>query len=178
MRCFLKRPRIGALSLLTLFLAPAAALGSPTDWISGWGERVTGQVLDYHSAQRNIDQALLVRSVDADRFIEWDTAPAPGDIEGEYATFVWLFGIDANTEVRGWRLAVNGRERPACWCFQPFPSSAGRYRSTYSGRASAKASRQVVALLASLRTSNRAQIASEVKPKLGISAWLGMNWSS
>ena len=123
MRCFLNRrfllnqigPRLGALCLFIATFSSATTFARQSDWISGWGERVTGQILDYHSAQRDSDRALLVRSVDADRFVEWDTVPVPEGQESEYATFVWLFGIDVNAEQHRWTLEVNGE---ACLRFE------------------------------------------------------------
>ncbi len=102
--------RLAALCLFIAVLSSATAFARQSEWISGWGERVSGQILDYHSAQRDTGRALLVRSVDADRYIEWDTAPIPEEQTGEFATFVWLFGIDVNAEQHGWTLEVDGME--------------------------------------------------------------------
>jgi len=101
-------PRLTALPFLAFTMLPAVASAQQPRCLSGWSERVSGEILPYHSAQEPEDQALLVRSLDAERFIEWDTAPVPLDETGDFATFVWLFGIDVNGETHEWQLEVDG----------------------------------------------------------------------
>ncbi len=93
-----------------------AATATPSDaqdprFVPGYERRTAGEVLSYHSPQPEADRALLVRSLDAERFIEWETAPVPEDPDGDRVTFVWLFGIDANGDAREFALHVDGKER-------------------------------------------------------------------
>lgn len=101
-------PRLAALLLFASTLLSALASAQQPRCLSGWGERVTGEVLPYHSAQEPEDQSLLVRSIDEEHFIEWETVPVPADETGDSVTFVWLFGIDVNAQVHSWELEVNG----------------------------------------------------------------------
>ncbi|MBK8978028.1 MAG: hypothetical protein IPM29_19150 [Planctomycetes bacterium] len=101
-------------------LPPASASDQP---LPGFARRIAGDVLDYHSADPDIGRGLLVRSLDADRSIVWETAPVPADFAGDAATFVWLFGLDVDPGQRRFELRVDGEP----WLtFRNPPTSARR----------------------------------------------------
>lgn len=85
-----------------------AAAGEPATLIPGYAADVAGDHIDYNSADPDVRSALLVRSLDRTRHIEWDTAPLPQVIDGDFVTFVWLFGIDASPERHHWDLLIDG----------------------------------------------------------------------
>lgn len=87
-------------------VAPGAAPEGPP--LPGFQNRVAGEVLKYHSPDPNVTSGLLVRSIDAERVIEWETRPVPADFGGDFASFVWLFGLDVNPAAHRFTLAVNG----------------------------------------------------------------------
>jgi len=99
-------------ALLPAFLAmlPLLPLPGGSPWQGGYGRDLRGEVLPYASALPEVDSALLVRSIDAAAFIEWETQPVAEGLDGERVAFTWLFGIDANAEQHEFRLAVDGEE--------------------------------------------------------------------
>ncbi|MCP4727931.1 MAG: hypothetical protein GY863_23025, partial [bacterium] len=71
---------------------------SSKKWLSGYYKDITGELIVYHSPQPDATEALLVRSLDRRRHIEWETEPVPEDFTGESAEFIWLAAIDVNRE--------------------------------------------------------------------------------
>ena len=64
-------------------------------WYFGYNQEIQGETIVYHSPQPDADEALLVRSQDKNRFIEWETETIPEDFSENLITFVWMAGIDA-----------------------------------------------------------------------------------
>ncbi|MBL7008326.1 MAG: hypothetical protein ISR76_04960 [Planctomycetes bacterium] len=91
-----------------LAMLPLLPLPGGSPWQGGYGRDLRGEVIPYASALPEVDSALLVRSIDAGDFIEWETQPAPAALEGETVPFVWLFGLDANPERHAFELSVDG----------------------------------------------------------------------
>ncbi|MEP0847560.1 MAG: glycosyl hydrolase family 38 [Phycisphaerae bacterium] len=89
-------------------LVAAAAAVQDERPLPGYQGRIAGEVLKYHSPDPSVTSGLLVRSIDAERVIEWETQPLPADFNGDTASFVWLFGLDVNPAGRRFTLAVNG----------------------------------------------------------------------
>ncbi|MBN1270804.1 MAG: hypothetical protein JXB26_00905 [Candidatus Aminicenantes bacterium] len=99
---------------LTLVLAAGLcaekrASSRPVRYWKGYSRSLGGQVFKYHSPRSSADSALLVRSVDSNRPVAWETESLPQDLEGESLEFVWMFGIDVNTDSRTFTLFVNDR---------------------------------------------------------------------
>ncbi len=69
-----------------------------THWLKGYARDIKGETLDYHSPQDNVNKSLLVRSLDAKLHIAWETQPVPASFTADTAIFVFLAGIDANTD--------------------------------------------------------------------------------
>lgn len=68
------------------------------NYLQGYKKSIKGEILHYESTQPDANSALLVRSLNAKDFIEWETEPVPGDFNLDTATFVWIAGIDVNKE--------------------------------------------------------------------------------
>ncbi len=76
--------------------------------LSGYSRSLRGDTLRYHSPFPTARRALLIRSDDGSKAIEWETAPAPEEAAGTRTTFVWLVGMDAGDSRRWFDLSVNG----------------------------------------------------------------------
>ncbi len=100
------------LTLLTpaLLTVSSSATDPDENWLAGWNDRVKGEIIAYQSADPEATRALLVRSEAKERSIAWMTEPVPADQEGDWASFVWLFGLDVNPERREWKLLIDGEE--------------------------------------------------------------------
>ena len=87
---------------------PPLRIDLPSHYISGYSKTIAGEDLRYHSPIPYVERSLLVRSLDRERYIEWDTAPLPVDYDDEIAVFVFMAGIDINDDVRSFDLYLNG----------------------------------------------------------------------
>ncbi len=89
-----------------------AATGKPQTEIilPGYETPLAGEVLAYHSPHPDVGSSLLVRSIDERRFIQWETAPVPADVDTPFVSFTWMFGIDVNNDSHPFTLTVNGRD--------------------------------------------------------------------
>ncbi len=77
-------------------------------YLKGYGKSISGEVLRYHSPQPEATDALLVRSLERNQYIEWETAPVPETFAGDTARFLWLAAIDVNKEQHRFDLFMNG----------------------------------------------------------------------
>ncbi|HPF40447.1 MAG TPA: glycoside hydrolase family 38 C-terminal domain-containing protein [Phycisphaerae bacterium] len=77
--------------------------------LPGYEKRTRGETLKYHSPVPDVTTGLLLRSADARRSIEWQTANAPAEIDGDFVQFVWLFAIDVNPEKHHFQLSIDGK---------------------------------------------------------------------
>ena len=93
---------------LACMILGVLARGQGIVTLPGYSERIDGEVLKYHAPDPEVTHGLLVRSLDSRRAIEWETAPAPEGFAGEFAEFVWLFGLQVNPEQRRFELCVDG----------------------------------------------------------------------
>lgn len=102
------RPGLRPLALLALTITAGAATGQEP--VSGFARRIRGEVLRYHSPLPWVSDALLVRSLDASRSIEWESAAVPDGPADEPVRLVWLFGIEVDPDRHDFELAVNGEK--------------------------------------------------------------------
>ncbi len=96
------------LTVMCLSASLAFAEGNNEVLLSGYAGTLKGPVLEYPSCQPDANSALLVRSLDSANAIEWETAPVPAAFSRDSATFVWVFGLNGNLEVRPFHLYVEG----------------------------------------------------------------------
>ena len=59
----------------------------PDKYLQGYAKSLKGQVLNYHSPEPDVNSSLLVRSIDSNMYIEWETETVPKDIKSEFVTF-------------------------------------------------------------------------------------------
>ncbi|MBL8880579.1 MAG: hypothetical protein JNG88_15810, partial [Phycisphaerales bacterium] len=86
----------------------APLIGDQT--LPGFANRISGEVLKYHSPDPGVTSGLLVRSLDAERFIEWETASVPGNFDGDLMHFVWMFALQVHPDRHRFTLSVNGEQ--------------------------------------------------------------------
>jgi alpha-mannosidase len=90
---------LAGLGLLLLFEIKAAPQEieywprGTTRWLQGYARSVSGETIAYHSAQPDVNSALLVRAMDKKSQIEWQTEVVPTDWGDSYVTFIWLAGM-------------------------------------------------------------------------------------
>jgi alpha-mannosidase len=62
-------------------------------WLQGYARSVSGETISYHSAQPDIHSALLVRAMDQNSRVEWETEAVPSDWDEPAVTFIWAAGL-------------------------------------------------------------------------------------
>lgn len=95
-------------ALMLCMIAAATTPAWSDQTLPGFRARLSGEVLKYHAPDPDVTTGLLVRSLDAARGIEWETAAVPTDFDGEFAHFVWMFALQVHPEKHRFTLAVNG----------------------------------------------------------------------
>ncbi|MFC2158501.1 glycoside hydrolase family 38 C-terminal domain-containing protein [Acidobacteriota bacterium] len=78
--------------------------------LSGYGSEVKGETLNYHSPLPDARSALLVRSLDREQYIEWDTVTVPKNFAEDTATFIMLAGIDVNRDSKTFDVFINDEQ--------------------------------------------------------------------
>jgi len=76
--------------------------------LNGYSYSLGGDTLRYHSPFPTALRALLIRSDDGTKSIDWETAPVPEEAAGTRTTFAWLTAMDAGESRRWFELSVNG----------------------------------------------------------------------
>ncbi|ANE53483.1 glycoside hydrolase [Flavisolibacter tropicus] len=79
-------------------------------WINGYAKEITGENIGYFSAYPDYATvALLTRCTDGNKVIEWETAPVPKNIKGNYVYFSWVAAHSSGTSKgdRNFDLYVN-----------------------------------------------------------------------
>jgi hypothetical protein len=91
------------------FATPLPGGEWPPAYYMGWSSSVRGGGFGYHSPVPGVNTSLLVRSEDSTQYVEWLTQALPQGLNADEATFVWIFGIDANPSGHTYTLFVNGK---------------------------------------------------------------------
>lgn len=67
-------------------------------WINGYAKEIKGENIGYFSAYPDYaTTALLTRCTDGNKVIEWETAPVPDNIKGNYVYFSWVAAHSSGT---------------------------------------------------------------------------------
>ncbi len=82
----------------------------PVTYLSGYEQTIHGGGFSYHSPDPEVTSAMLVRSQDSTRYVEWTTAKVPDDFKAPYVYFAWMFGIDVTPDGHEFSLYMNGRK--------------------------------------------------------------------
>lgn len=92
--------------MLGMIVLAANAQNLPNG-IVGYATRITGNNLKYHSPLPNVTASLLVRSNIESPSIAWNTAPVPQKFDAQKASFVWMFGVDVDSDQHTFTLLVD-----------------------------------------------------------------------
>lgn len=79
-------------------------------WVSGFSKEIQGENISYFSAYPDFATiALLTRTTDGNKTIEWESAPLPKHIDGPYIYFSWVAAHSSGTSsgIRNFDLYVN-----------------------------------------------------------------------
>ncbi len=101
-------------SLFLLVFLPAIALSQtgnftwPDRFFSGYEETIHGGGFIYHSPEPDVTSSMLIRSLISTDDIEWATEKIPSTYSEPSVYFIWMFGIDVNTDSHEFYLSVNG----------------------------------------------------------------------
>jgi alpha-mannosidase len=82
-------------------------------WINGYVKEITGENMAYFSAYPDYATlALLTRCTDGGKVIEWETAPVPKNIKGNYVYFSWVAAHSSGTSkgARNFDVYVNDQK--------------------------------------------------------------------
>jgi alpha-mannosidase len=79
-------------------------------WMQGYSRALRGGTINYHSPEPDINTALLVRSMDAEDYIEWETESVPNDLKQDNIAFIWIFGMDVDSDPCSYNLYVNNEK--------------------------------------------------------------------
>ncbi|RAJ87282.1 glycosyl hydrolase family 38 [Chitinophaga dinghuensis] len=83
------------------------------NWINGYEKEISGESIQYYSAFPDYaTTALLTRTTDGHKTIEWQTGNVPGKISGPYVYFSWVAGHSTATSSgpRHFDLYVNNKK--------------------------------------------------------------------
>lgn len=97
----------------SLFAQKEVPFFGKINWINGFGKEITGENITYNSAfQDYAIVALLTRTTDGNKTIEWETAPAPKVIKDDYVYFSWVAGHSSGSSSgdRNFDLYVDGKK--------------------------------------------------------------------
>lgn len=81
-----------------------------TGWLQGYHKSLRGGTIEYHSPQPDVTSALLLRSMNAEDYIEWETEPVPEDYGRPSINFIWIFALDVDADPQGYDLFVDGKK--------------------------------------------------------------------
>jgi alpha-mannosidase len=81
------------------------------NYLSGYSKTIKGEIINYHAPQPDASRALLIRSEDNSRYLEWKTEKIPLDYKEKTVRFLMLAGIDVNAEKpHKWEMAIDGKK--------------------------------------------------------------------
>jgi len=107
-----KRTKAISFLFFLFLLSPAFLFLRPpeTDWLQGFQKYLKGGTIEYHSAQPDVTKALLVRSLNAENYIQWETEAIPADYRRDYVNFIWIFAMDVDAEPHAYDLYIDGKK--------------------------------------------------------------------
>jgi len=98
--------------LCSLSISAQTDAGNPFHYLSGYESYVRGEQFSYHSAHPDVNDCMLVRSMQEELYIEWLTQKVPDDFQGGPATFIILAAINVREDDKhNWDIVVNNRKR-------------------------------------------------------------------
>ncbi len=98
--------------------------------IQGYGKSLSGETIRYGSPQPDVNEALLVRSLNSKDYISWETAGIPQNVHDDFVRFVWIFGMDVDAFPHNYELLINGEK----WFSFSNPENSSLKRWRIEGR--------------------------------------------
>ncbi|HEY6952960.1 MAG TPA: hypothetical protein VI758_11165, partial [Bacteroidota bacterium] len=80
---------------------------SPSGFLQGYRESISGETISYHSPIEYVKDALLVRAMDGNGEIAWKTQIVPTRTEDSVVTFFWLAGLAASKGVHRFEMSID-----------------------------------------------------------------------
>jgi alpha-mannosidase len=106
---------IACMSILQVPFAFGQNPGNPLGYLKGYAKTLKGGEFNYHSAQPNVTSSLLIRSMEKNLFVEWETEPIPADFKKEEAKFIFLAAIDvkdiSKEKAQKWDIYVDDKKQ-------------------------------------------------------------------
>ena len=81
------------LTSYSLFAFSAVNLSPKDSLLSGYKKDLAGEVLVYHSCHPEAKTSLLIRCLNDQDYIEWETAPALVTKKNDTVEFCWIGGF-------------------------------------------------------------------------------------
>lgn len=78
------------------------------NFFQGFQKEISGKRFGYHSPLPDVNESLLLRGQEDYEDIQWLTETLPVDYQEEYASFIWIFGMDVTSTPVDFDLSVNG----------------------------------------------------------------------
>ncbi len=104
-----------AVFCITLFLFTTSVVlaqnerdSTEAKYFPGYIRTTHGGNFSYHSPHPQVRQSMLLRSVSASDYIEWETFTVSADYNPESINFIWLYGIDVSPDSHTYTLFLNG----------------------------------------------------------------------
>jgi len=82
----------------------------PVNLINGYVKTIKGGDFSYHSPFPDVNSSLLIRANSNKDEIVWESGLIPSDFKEKTANFIWIFGIDANTDSHQYTLYLNDKQ--------------------------------------------------------------------
>lgn len=113
-KCFSATIAVFLLSMLSFRLSSqeTSPIGPNDLTLQGYGEKVRGSDIQYHSPSPAINQALFVRATTGKHSMVWQTEPVPANMTASHAVFIWLAGFGSNFGEARMDLEVAGHAIP------------------------------------------------------------------
>lgn len=83
--------------------------------LSGFEKKIVGTDSRHQSSVPFARECLIARASDGSSFMEWETAPVPAGIEGDYVTYAWLAGIGSSPGTARFDVDINGNRKFSFW---------------------------------------------------------------
>ena len=80
------------------------------NWVAGFERIIDGKPFSYHSPQPDVTSSLLIRASKGINETSWESERVPDNIESDYVTFVWMFGIKVSSQQCDFHLYVDGKK--------------------------------------------------------------------
>ncbi|TFH33784.1 MAG: hypothetical protein E4G95_09230, partial [Bacteroidia bacterium] len=119
------------LTLTTTSSASSQDQGNPQKLLAGYNKYIRGEQFSYHSLRPDVSDAMLVRAMGKEMYIEWESEAIPLTFSGGEATFILMVNINVQQEnPRNWEISIDGNKE----FIITTPSTGDLIAKEYNGR--------------------------------------------